>query len=69
MARPAGLEPATLCLEGRCSILMSYGGIGFQDSGRAALSPLHIYGAKDNYFNPAWQQEIGFFIAPSGMLS
>jgi len=48
---------------------MSYGGIGFQDSGRAALSPLHIYGAKDNYFNPAWQQEIDFFIAPSGMLS
>jgi hypothetical protein len=25
MARPAGLEPATLCLEGRCSIQLSYG--------------------------------------------
>ena len=25
MARPAGLEPATLGLEGRCSIRMSYG--------------------------------------------
>src|SRR5438876_1183060 len=23
---PAGLEPATLCLEGRCSIRLSYGG-------------------------------------------
>ena len=27
LARPAGLEPATLGLEGRCSILMSYGRI------------------------------------------
>src|SRR5262245_44864072 len=25
MAIPAGLEPATLCLEGRCSIQLSYG--------------------------------------------
>ena len=25
MARPAGLEPTTLCLEGRCSIQLSYG--------------------------------------------
>jgi hypothetical protein len=25
MASPAGLEPATLCLEGRCSIHLSYG--------------------------------------------
>ena len=25
MAPPAGLEPATLCLEGRCSIQLSYG--------------------------------------------
>ena len=25
MARPAGLEPATLCLEGRCSVRLSYG--------------------------------------------
>ncbi len=28
MAIPAGLEPATLCLEGRCSIQLSYGTIG-----------------------------------------
>ena len=25
LAIPAGLEPATLCLEGRCSIRLSYG--------------------------------------------
>jgi hypothetical protein len=25
MATPAGLEPATTCLEGRCSIQLSYG--------------------------------------------
>ena len=29
MVRPAGLEPATLGLEGRCSIQMSYGRIIF----------------------------------------
>ena len=28
MARPEGLEPPTLCLEGRCSIHLSYGRIG-----------------------------------------
>ena len=27
MARPAGLEPATLGLEGRCSVRLSYGRI------------------------------------------
>ena len=25
VARPEGLEPPTLCLEGRCSIRLSYG--------------------------------------------
>ena len=25
LARPLGLEPRTLCLEGRCSIQLSYG--------------------------------------------
>ena len=28
MVRPAGIEPATLALEGRCSIQLSYGRVG-----------------------------------------
>ncbi len=36
MARPAGLEPATLGLEGRCSIQMSYGRIKNQPCHHAA---------------------------------
>ncbi len=32
VAIPAGLEPATLCLEGRCSIQLSYGTIDAKDS-------------------------------------
>ena len=37
LARPAGFEPATLCLEGRCSIRLSYGRRIFW-SGRADLN-------------------------------
>ncbi len=36
MARPAGLEPATLGLEGRCSIRLSYG--------RSVLPALNLVG-------------------------
>ena len=32
VARPEGLEPPTLCLEGRCSIRLSYGRVGNIDS-------------------------------------
>jgi hypothetical protein len=28
VARPEGLEPPTLCFEGRCSIQLSYGRVG-----------------------------------------
>jgi hypothetical protein len=31
MARPARLEPAPFCLEGRCSIQLSYGRVGYID--------------------------------------
>ena len=39
----AGLEPATLCLEGRCSILAELRARGFPlDSTTAGWRPLHV---------------------------
>tara|TARA_B100000989_G_scaffold43078_2_gene27446 strand:- start:541 stop:720 length:180 start_codon:yes stop_codon:yes gene_type:complete len=35
LATPAGLEPATLCLEGRCSIQLSYGAAGEKNRRKA----------------------------------
>jgi hypothetical protein len=40
VVRPAGLEPATLCLEGRCSIHLSYG--------RTKTNSLRLFGCRDN---------------------
>ena len=41
VARPAGLEPATLGLEGRCSIHLSYGRVRVSAIGTSALDPRH----------------------------
>jgi hypothetical protein len=38
MARPARLELATFCLEGRCSIQLSYGRVAVSDSKSGAAS-------------------------------
>ena len=38
VASPAGLEPATLCLEGRCSIQLSYGLAFYCDSNSVRIS-------------------------------
>ena len=40
LARPAGLEPATSCLEGRCSIRLSYGRTAYKvGRGRGIRTP------------------------------
>ena len=44
MARPEGFEPPTLCLEGRCSIRLSYGRYlpNFSYYNRLCYSPLFL---------------------------
>src|SRR5215207_10932944 len=38
LATPAGLEPATYCLEGSCSIQLSYGAVGGQHGAKRIAS-------------------------------
>ena len=41
MARPEGFEPPTLCLEGRCSIRLSYGRIfGYPNNSTRVVTPV-----------------------------
>ena len=53
MASPAGLEPATLCLEGRCSIQLSYGLALYCDSNSL----------RDILVLSIWVDRVGFLIA------
>ena len=45
MARPAGIEPTTLCLEGRCSIQLSYGRGRRDISGRKKFAQVWLRSA------------------------
>ena len=48
MARPAGLEPATPDLEGRCSIRMSYGRVRSQFNRRPGRQVLAVRSGVDD---------------------
>ena len=56
MAIPAGFEPATLCLEGRCSIQLSYGILGavYTRKWPAYESPLFNAGAGARWAFRTW---------------
>ena len=64
MARPAGFEPATLCLEGRCSIHLSYGrtGLNFSYYQRFRYCAIFVsrndWASMDGFFN---QEKVGGF--------
>ena len=79
MACPEGLEPPTYCLEGSCSILLSYGHIKMermmrieltQSAWEADVLPLNytrIFQLIHYIINPVILQEVkcGFFVKPN----
>jgi hypothetical protein len=54
MVGAAGLEPATLCLEGRCSIQLSYAPVFVE---QMLFSILAEFRAKRALFRHGWHQQ------------
>lgn len=51
LVTPAGLEPATLCFEGRCSIQLSYGALVSRPPKRRAYNCVRILARLPDLFD------------------